>query len=144
MLNRGQKKIAIAYFVLQVIIWIKSALFFLWFGYGKSMPFSLTAFSQQALAFDFFFHNGMHVTIGVLALLFGRSLGKKQIAKLPLIVVAAVALHNVGYWFTASHPGIEYSLVDFARDSVILAAFVFAGFVFATVWTRHKASQQKN
>jgi hypothetical protein len=151
MFNRKTRRIAIAYMALQVVIWAKCALFFAWFGHGKSMPFNLQDFPADAIQFDFFFHNGVHVLIGVLALLFGASIQKIELrklaavalaaAKLAAIVAAAVALHNVAYWLTATHPSIEYAGFDFARDSVMLFAFVLAGFLLKVSWAKIKRKQ---
>jgi len=183
MFNRKERRIAIAYMALQVVLWAKCALFFAWFGHGKSMPFSFQDFPADAIQFDFFFHNAVHFLIAGLALLFGASMqetfGKSFIkkpfavakalgkqfasqkkvampqkielmklaavlpaaAKLAAIVAAAVALHNVAYWFTATHPGIEYTLFDFARDFAMLFAFVLAGFVLKVIWAKIKRKQ---
>ncbi len=151
MFNQKERRVAIAYMALQVVIWAKCALFFAWFGHGKSMQFSLQDFPADAIQFDFFFHNGVHVLIGGLALLFGASLQKIELrklaavvlaaAKLAAIVAAAVALHNVAYWFTATHLGIEYTLFDFARDFVLLFAAVAAGFLLKVIWVKIKCKQ---
>ena len=144
MFNRRLRRIAFVYVALQVAIWIKCALFFSWFGYGKSMPFSATAFPETAIAFDFFFHNGVHFAIGILALLFGKNIHRAEWAKLAAIVLAAVAIHNAGYWFTAVHPSLAYITVDFARDSIILFCFVAAGHLLGRLWETARSKKQKN
>lgn len=136
MFNQKERGIAIAYMALQIVIWAKCALFFAWFGHGKSMPFSFQDFPADAIQFDFFFHNAVHFLIAALALLFGANLKKNEWQKLVAIVLAAVALHNVAYWFTATHPGIEYAAFDFARDFVLLFAFIAAGFALNMLWKR--------
>ncbi len=143
MFNQKTRRIAIAYMALQVVIWAKSALFFAWFGHGKSMQFSFNDFPEGAIVFDFFFHNAVHFLIAGLALLFGASLKKIEWQKLVAIVLAAVALHNVAYWFTATMPSIEYTLFDFTRDSVMLFAFVAAGFILRLLLHRAKKCQSK-
>ena len=142
--NRKLRWIAIAYILLQVVIWVKCIAFFAWFGYGMSGTFNVTAFPEWALAFDFFFHSGMHFAIGILALLFGKSIGRVEWPKLVAVVFAAVAVHNVAYWFTASHQYAWYSALDFTRDSLILFAFVVAGHVFGKLWTKALKAKQKD
>ena len=151
MFNQKQHRIVFAYIALQAIIWAKCALFFVWFGHGKSMQFSFQDFPESAIVFDYFFHNGMHFLIALLALLFGASMPRinqvkpaaaaHAIAKLAAIVLIAVALHNAAYWFTATHPGIEYTLFDFTRDFVMLSAFVLAGFLLNAIWVKIKRKQ---
>ncbi|MBI4210938.1 MAG: hypothetical protein HY544_05560 [Candidatus Diapherotrites archaeon] len=127
MLSHGQLRIAKAYAALQAIIWAKSAAFFAVFGHGKALPFSAASFPHGALLFDFWFHSAMHVLIGVLAILFGRNTEKFDLKMIVPVVFAAVALHNIGYWLTNSHPNIVYSVMDFVTDSVILAVAIFTG-----------------
>lgn len=143
MFNQKTRRIAVAYLVLQLIIWVKSALFFAWFGHGKSMQFSFYDFPESAIVFDYFFHNAVHFLIAALALLFGASLKKIEWQKLVAIMLAAVALHNAGYWFSATFPSIEYTLFDFTRDSVMLFAFVLAGFILRLLLHRAKKCQSK-
>ena len=121
------RKIAIAYIVLQAIIWVKCAAFFSLYGYGQIMPFNAHAFTKAAWLFDYVFHEGMHAGIGILALLFGKNMQRLEKRKLLAIIFVAVALHNVGYWLTRGHPSIAYSLLDIVRDVAILFAFVVAG-----------------
>jgi len=128
MLSKKNTRIALIYLLLQGIIWVKSAAFFAMFGHGKALEFVQGNFPPEALAFDFIFHEGMHVAIGILALSFGKNIKKIAWAKLAALIAIAVFTHNVGYWLTASHPGITYSLIDFTRDSIILMAFVVAGY----------------
>ena len=80
----------------------------------------------------------MHVAIGILALSFGWNIVKIKWGKLWLVVFAAVAVHNVAYWFTVAHQGIAYSAVDFVSDSLLLMAFVLAGFVGKNFLLKHK------
>ncbi len=133
MFNNRLRKIGLVYLALQAVIWAKCIAFFLLFGFGKSMDFNAQAFPAAALLFDFFFHNAMHVGIGILALLFGKNMQKIEWIKLVAVVFVAVALHNALYWFTASHPTAAYSAFDFARDSGLLLAFVVAGFALKKV-----------
>jgi hypothetical protein len=128
--NKKLEKIALWYMLLQAIIWIKSALFFAWFGYGRAALFNIQAFTPEALAFNFWFHEAMHLGIAVLALLFGKNLKKLEGVKLAAIIFVAVGLHNLAYWFTRSHPSMLYNALDFVSDSAVLLAVVVAGFVF--------------
>jgi len=133
MLSKGQWKIAIVYTVLQLVIWVKTVLYFLQYGGGRVADFSLAAFPAEAVLWDFVFHEAMHVSIGILALLFGARIKRIEWPKLVVIVFIAVAVHNFAYWLTASHPSIGISAIDFARDCVILLAFILAGFAFNKV-----------
>ncbi|MBN2067907.1 MAG: hypothetical protein JW744_05555 [Candidatus Diapherotrites archaeon] len=151
MLSKQQKRIAIAYLALQAAVWAKSMLFFAWFGHGKAMEYSMQAFSNEALQFDFIFHNSVHVLIGLLAIGFGASLRNFELrkpgtalrsaGKLAAFVLAAVAVHNFAYWFTAVHPSIEYSAFDFARDCALLLAAVVAGYAVKAAWLKIKCKQ---
>ena len=135
--NKKLVRIALWYVLLQAIIWVKCAWFFALFGHGRAALFNLAAFSQEALVFNFWFHEAMHVGIGILALLFGKNLKRLEWVKLVAIIFVAVALHNVGYWLTKSHHSVGYSAFDFASDSVLLFAFVVAGFA----WTKFFAKR---
>jgi len=138
MFNRNLIRVSQAYIALQAVIWAKTAYFFFLYGHGKSMPFSLPAFTAGALEFDFFFHNGVHFAIAFLALFFGRNMKKIEWIKLVAVVLLAVVLHNVAYWLTASHPSLMYSVQDFARDSLLLLVFVVAGYVLKKIFERIK------
>jgi len=138
MLNRNALRAAWAYAAIQAAIWAKCALFFCWFGRGKVMQFSIGLFPGNAIFFDYYFHETMHVLIGICALWFGKNIGKFEITKVTVIVFAAVALHDGIYWLTASHPSPAYSAVDFARDSVLLFAFVAAGFALGRLCGKPK------
>ncbi|MDP2973561.1 MAG: hypothetical protein Q8N60_00780 [Candidatus Diapherotrites archaeon] len=128
MFNKQNKKIAALYVALQGIIWAKTIVFFQLYGFGKAGNFNRVFFPQDAILFNFVFHETMHVAIGVLALLFGANMQKIELGKLTVVVFAAVSLHNVSYWFTKSHPSALLSLFDFASDYLILTAFVLVGF----------------
>ena len=131
-------KVAITYVVLQVIIWIKCAAFYLLYGAGRVARFNAFLFPADAIAFNFFFHEAMHIAIGILALLFGKNLKKIEWLKLVAVVFVAVFIHNLAYWFTLSHASIAYSVIDFASDSVILFAVVLAGYLLNKLWIRFK------
>ena len=128
MLSKPQERIAVYYVLLQLVIWAKSAMFFFYFGHGKVLRFSVSAFPQNILLIDSIFHTSVHVLIGMMALAFGANIEKLKAKELVVAVFAAVLLHNIGYWFTNSHPGIYYSVYDFAVDSTILLAAIIAGF----------------
>ncbi len=135
-LGRRTLIIALAYLAVQAVVWAKSLYFFSLYGHGKSAVFSLDAFPAEALQFEHFFHNGVHVAIGVVALLFGMNLKRIDCVKLLAIVFIAVGLHNVGYWLTFSHPSPIHSIVDFTRDSLLLLAFIVAGFSLKKIFAR--------
>ncbi len=126
MARETKKKAAIAYVVVQLVIWLKSAVFYLEYGRGKVLLFSMDEFPPLARAFDFWFHTTGHVAIAVLALLFGAATEKLE-AKTAAVVFVAVAMHNLAYWLTRAHPNALYSAIDFASDSVLLALFILAG-----------------
>ena len=137
MMGRNALRAAWAYAAIQAAIWAKCALFFLWFGRGKVMQFSIGLFPQNAVFFDYYFHETMHVLIGICALWFGKNIQRFEVPKVAVIVLAAVALHNGIYWLTASHPSHAYSAVDFARDSILLFAFVAGGYAIGRIaWKR--------
>ena len=137
-LQGKRHRVVLAYVLLQFVIWAKCLVFFSLFGHGKVGDFSVAEFPMWVILPDWFFHEAMHVGIGILALLYGRSLANVKWKSFWLAVFSAVALHNFAYWLTASHPSALYSAVDFVSDSVLLAAFVLAGFVFLNRNNRFK------
>ena len=134
MFDKKMWKISAVYVLLQIVIWAKSLAFFQWHGFGRVAGFNRFAFSPEAIFFDFVFHEAMHVAIGVLALVFGARLRRLEWAKLALAVAVAVAVHNLAYWFTASHQSLSFSVIDFVSDFAILLAFVVAGYVVRRHW----------
>ncbi len=128
MFNAWNKKIAVVFVALQAIIWVKTAVFFQLYGFGKVGDFNRQFFPPEAVLFNFFFQETMHVAIGILALLFGANIQKIAWRKLLAVVGAAVSLHNVSYWFTESHPSAVFSLFDFASDYLILTTVILIGF----------------
>ncbi len=140
--ENGNLKVAITYVVLQVIIWVKCAAFYLLYGAGSVASFNRFLFPANAIAFSFFFHEAMHVAIGILALLFGKNLKKIEWLKLVAIIFVAVFIHNLAYWFTLSHASISYSAFDFARDSVILLIVVLVGYALGKSWASFKKQKQ--
>lgn len=141
LLGKRNMKIALAYAALQAVIWAKSAFFFAWFGHGKALQFSRTAFPPGALLFDYYFHETMHVLVAILALLFGAGIQRIRWRRLAAVVAVAVVLHDAAYWLTASHPSLLYSAQDFATDSVLLAAFIIAGYAIKKALSKR---EQKN
>ncbi len=146
MFNRKLRRIATAYLALQLVIWVKCAAFFSLYGFGKVARFNKAFFPAEAITFNFFFHEAMHVGIAVLALLFGKNMRRLEWLKLVAVVFIAVALHNFAYWFSKSHPSLAFNVQDFVSDSVLLLAFVVAGFLLNKSWRRRKqanAAKQK-
>jgi len=142
--EKGNLRIAVTYVALQVVIWAKCALFFALYGAGRVAKSNEFLFPADAIAFNFFFHEAMHIAIGVLALLFGKNLKKIEWLKLVAIVFVAVFIHNLAYWFTWSHASISYSVFDFATDSVILLAVILVGYVLGKSWTQFKKRKHTN
>ncbi len=144
--EKGNLKVAIVYVALQVIIWIKCAAFYLLYGAGRVANFNSFLFPADAIAFNFFFHEAMHVGIGILALLFGKNLKKIEWIKLIAVIFVAVIIHNLAYWFTWSHASIAYSVFDFASDSLMLLGVVLAGYLLNKIWMllkKRKCSKEK-
>ena len=135
--------IAAVYLLLQVAIWIKCTAFFALYGAGRVAQFNSYLFPLEAVQFNFFFHETMHIAIAVLALLFGKNLEKIRPLKLVATVFAAVAVHNVAYWFTNSHQSLLYSAYDFSYDSTLLLVVVLAGYFLKKIFARRKAGANK-
>ncbi len=139
--NKKLEKIAAGYVALQAVIWVKAAAFFSIFGHGKVFRFTRDLFTQDAIFFDYWFHEAMHVSIGALALAFGFMLEELEWKKFTGFVGVAVVLHNIGYWLTASHPGIEFSAIDYGKDAILLAVFVLAGYAIGKIAKRRASAQ---
>lgn len=140
-LGKQNLRIAVVYVALQVVIWIKCTAFFLLYGAGRVSYFSSYLFPPDAIAFNLFFHEAMHVAIGILALLFGKNLQRIEWAKLAAVIFTAVFIHNLAYWFTNSHISVAYSAYDFASDFVLLFAAVLAGYALKKIWRRFRAGK---
>lgn len=123
------RRIGAAYVALQLLIWAKCTAFFLFYGHGKAMLFSAASFPEGVLFYDWLFHELMHVSIGVLALLYGKNLSEFRVRRVLPRILLAVFIHNLFYWLTATHPSTLYSVLDFGSDSIILLSAVFAGFL---------------
>jgi hypothetical protein len=106
------------------------------YGAGRVANFNAYLFPEAAVSFNFFFHEAMHVAIFVLALLFGKNLKRVEWAKLVGVVIVAVFLHNLAYWFTNAHSSFAYTVYDFFSDSAMLLAAVLAGYVLKKLWPR--------
>lgn len=119
-------KHAAFYTVIQVIIWIKVAIFFSLYGHGYFVAGPFAPFiAPQLLAvphlfFDYMFHQTMHVLIFVALLLFARRIEKPNNLQLAVFFSVAVFLHNVGYWFTNVFDTLPALLADAALDFAAL------------------------
>lgn len=131
--------VAAVYLLLQAVIWIKCWVFFALYGAGRVMAANSFLFPQDAVVFNYYFHEAMHVAIGILALLFGKNLKKIEWLRLIAIIFGAVAVHNVAYWFTWSHPNILYSVYDFCYDSTLLLVVVLVGYFLGKIFSRRAA-----
>ena len=128
------------YVTIQAFIFIKVVVFFFLFGRGISyvgqplilnVPFAaVPLFGNLYQVWEFFFHQLMHILILFWVLLLAKHMIKVKWLELGKLFFIAVVLHNVGYWFTYSHPSLLYSLHDFAVDFVALVLF-FAFFRLA-------------
>jgi hypothetical protein len=121
------------YVTIQALIFVKVVAFFSLFGHGVSyyglplvldVPFAaVPLFGNLFHVWEFFFHQIMHVLILFWTLLLAKHIVKVNWATLGKLFFVAVVLHNVGYWFTASHPSLLFSAKDFVTDFVALALF---------------------
>ncbi len=128
------------YLVIQLAIWAKVAIFYVLIGVGATegyMKFFNAVFAADGVsrvlaiasispyaAFDIVFHGLAHGLITLCLFLFVRDATKLDLEQLMPLFLAAVVLHNVGYWFTGvMHSSIDIYL-DFLNDLVLL--FIFA------------------
>ena len=121
------------YVTVQAVIFVKVVAFFSIFGHGisyvgqpliLSAPFiALPLFGNNYQVWEFFFHQIMHVFILFWTLLLAKHVVKVNWLQLGKLFFIAVVLHNVGYWFTSSHPSVLYSLHDAATDFIALVLF---------------------
>ena len=125
------RRISIAYIAVQALIWVKSFAFYVVYGFGKVTPHNWAFFPKSVLSPDLIFHTLGHISIGVLALLYGKNLKEFKASKVIPAVFVAVFLHNVAYWLTNSHPSNFYSVIDFGLDAAMLLSFVALGFVLS-------------
>ncbi len=121
------------YVSIQVIIFIKTVIFFFLFGHGISyvgqpvvanlLFVALPVFGNPVHVGDFLFHQLMHVLIAVWVLLLAKHVKKVDWFELGVLFFIATVLHNVGYWLTRAHPSWAYSFRDFGVDFVALFIF---------------------
>lgn len=121
------------YVTVQAVLFVKVVLFYFLFGHGIaafrkpiviSLPlFSVPVFGNLYIVWEFFFHQLIHIFILFWVLLLAKHVVKTNWLDLGKLFFAAVVLHNVGYWFTFSHPSWVYSARDFATDFVALFLF---------------------
>jgi hypothetical protein len=88
-------------------------------------------FSQSVLFVDRAFHEVMHVLILVSVFSFAQALKEFNFLKLFPVMVVAVVLHNVGYWFTRHFPSMELLVLDFFTDLFLLYFFTFLFYFLA-------------
>ncbi|MDP2666180.1 MAG: hypothetical protein Q8P05_01605 [Candidatus Diapherotrites archaeon] len=121
------------YVALQVLIFIKVILFYIFLGHGVSyagqpmwldLPFiGIPVFGNPIHVFDYIFHQLMHALIFVWVFLLAKHIRKIEWKNLALLFLVAVVLHNIGYWLTASHPSLAFSVRDFLVDYASLWVF---------------------
>ena len=121
------------YVTIQALILVKVIVFFFLFGHGTAafgQPFVLSlpligvpVFSSPIIVWEFFFHQLMHIFILFWVLLLAKHVVKVNWLEIGKLFFVAVVLHNVGYWITASHPSILFSVHDFATDFIALVLF---------------------
>ena len=120
---RKHSRAVIFYLLIQIIIWVKVFFFFQWFGFGAVSEHSEQFFTEEQKLFDLAFHQSMHLLIAISAFTLGKKLGKINDRELVSIVLVAVVLHNIGYWFTRVFETIAGALIDFVTDAVMLYTF---------------------
>lgn len=125
------------YIAIQIVLWVKLAIFYFLFGQGILLrllepqytfaPFlAPQVFTSNLLVLDWFFHTTVHVALGVMFYLFARRMGKSiKLTELVPLVLAADALHNVGYWFTNSFTSFNGLALDFVDDFVLMTLFIY-------------------
>lgn len=123
------------YVGIQVLLLAKVLIFFLFFGKGISytgqpvwlnIPFiAVPVFGNIVHVAEYVFHQFVHVAIFFWVFALARELKDVRWGKMILLYLVAVTLHNVGYWLTASHPSLLYSMRDFATDFIALWGFFF-------------------
>ena len=116
------------YIALQAIIWLKVAVFFFLFGTGvlaSSLSRVLSGAASFPQLFDFAFHQSMHVLIFCIAVWFGSHAGRLPLKKSLALMLVAVALHNVAYWFTTPF-GAVFNAFDFIGDFAVLSLVILA------------------
>ena len=107
------KKHALFYIAIQVVLWLKVALFYYLYGQGILLrliepTYTLApllapqVFTSNLLVFDWLFHQAVHLALAVSIFLFARRVKKINLTELVPLVLIADVLHNVGYWFTNS------------------------------------------
>lgn len=121
------------YVLIQVLIAVKVAIFFLAFGHGVSyggqpvwidLPFvAVPVFGNVAHVFEYAFHQSMHVLIALWVFLLARRVKHVNVFGLSVLFLIATVLHNVGYWLTFSHSSLAFSVRDFGVDFVSLWIF---------------------
>lgn len=124
------------YVSIQVLIWIKTIIFFLVLGAGISyrgqpvlisLPFiALPEYHNNILfLLDFLFHQLMHVAIALWVFALAKHMKVFKPWAIAKLFAVAVLLHNISYWLTRSHVSLEYSLKDIFTDYIALWMFLF-------------------
>ncbi len=121
------------YTAIQATIFVKVIIFVAVFGAGISyagqplaldLPFiAMPVFGNTIHAFDYFFHQLMHVLIFFWMFLLAKHVKAFKPLELALLFLLADVMHNIGYWLTYSHPSVAFSIRDFFTDYVALWLF---------------------
>jgi len=119
-------KHAVFYTVIQIVIWIKVAIFYSLYGHGYFVAGPFAPFiapqllTAPFLLFDYVFHQIMHLLIFLALLLFARRIEKPNNLQLAVFFAVAVFLHNVGYWLTNVFDTLPALFADAALDFAAL------------------------
>lgn len=121
------------YVAIQILIFVKTVIFFFFFGKGISyagqpvainIPFvAVPVFGNLYHVWEYLFHQLMHVFIAVWVFVYVLHIKRFDVAATAKLFFIATILHNVGYWFTNAHSDWLYSLKDFVIDYTSLWAF---------------------
>ncbi len=122
------------YVLIQLLIWIKTIIFFFVFGKGLSyqgqptlvnIPFIALPFfdGNPIFILDYAFHQSMHLSIALWVFLLAKHMKEFKFFSMAKLFFVAVILHNVSYWLTRSHASLAYSIKDFIQDYIALWMF---------------------
>lgn len=140
------KKHALVYITIQVVLWLKVALFYYLYGQGILLrlieptytfaPLLMPeVFTSNLLIIDWLFHQLIHLSLGVMVFLFARRVKALNLGQLFSIVLVADVLHNFGYWLTNSFTSTTSLVLDFVDD---FALFVIFYYLFRFLCAKYK------
>ncbi len=118
------KRHVLFYLLIQVVIWIKVAIFYSLYGhgivFGTFAPPNLEFLTVFPFNFDWIFHQTMHLLIFFALFLFARRVKEPDNFQLTIFFAIAIFLHNVSYWLTAVFSNLSSLVIDAASDFALL------------------------